>query len=586
MLDRRHLFAWPLAVVCTMPACYEGVSGHGGEAGTGTSTGAGEEAGSGTGDETGEPADACAAAHPGDQVVRRLSNREYSDTLRDLFGPGVVSDAALLPYEGDANGFTNDVSRLTVAWPDVQAYLASAELVAKDVAAALPTLLPCAATAGDAAAERACAEEFVARYGPRLLRRPLAPEELESFMLDYDDALALDEELGLPGGLGSGVGFIVMRALQSPDFLYRLELGGEPLDEVATQVTSWEMASRLSYLVWGSMPDDELFAAAEADALRTPEQVAEQVERMLADPRARSRVRQLYREWLHLGAVTSTVHDPALLAGFDAIKPLLITQAERFAEHVVFDSGTSDVAGLLTAPVAFVNADVAPLYGIDPAAAGLLPEDGDPATDEWTLTELDPAQRAGIFTHPAILAALAKPSEPAPVLRGKFLLEQLFCNSLPPPPPDLMLDPPPPAADATTRERWEGITEVAGSNCIGCHSVINAPGHALGHYDAAGRFITEENGKPIDASGSLSNIGIEADFEDAVEMLEIAARDPGVQACIVRQHFHFAYGREPVSEQDRCTMDALAQRFAETEGDLRDLLVAMTTTDAFLYRPR
>lgn len=559
--------------------CYSGVGADGQADGSGSAGQPTDADGTdGTADTGGDdsPSAACVGSKPGDQVIRRLSNGEYNQTLRDLFGAEVISDDALLPYEGDLNGFTNDVSRLTVAWPDVQAYLSSTELVARDVQAALPTLLPCAATADDDATRRACATEFIAEFGPRIFRRPLADGETEQLLSSYDDALAMDAQLGLDGGLPQAIGFVVMRALQAPDFLYRLELGGEPLDDLAMTLTSWEMASRLSYLLWGSMPDDALFDAAAADALRTPEEVAAQVDRMLLDPRARTRVRLLFREWLHLGAVASATRDSATWPDFDGIKGLLTEQAERFGEHVVFDGDARDVRELLTSPSVFLNAQVAPLYGVDPS--GL--------TDAWVLTDLPAEQRSGLFTHAAVLAPLAKPNEPAPVLRGKFLLEQLFCQTPPPPPPDVMMTTPPPESGATTRARWEAVTEVEGSTCLGCHQVINAPGHALGHYDAVGGYITDENGNPIDASGSLTGVGIDADFADAIEMFEIAAEDPGVRACIVQRYFQFSYGRPPLSDQDECTFEALTQRFAETEGDLRDLLVAMTTTDAFLYRAR
>ena len=557
-------------VEATMP-------GSGGDSDDGEDTGESTGGDAASEETSGEPVDPCSRAHPGDQVIRRLSNSEFNNTVRDLFGDDVVqSQGALLGYEGDNNGFTNNTALLTVGWPHVRDYLAASETIAGDVVAALPTLLPCAANVADPAAGRACVGTFLDEYGPRMYRRPLAPDERDDLLTSYDDALAQG------GALGDGVAFIVMRMLQAPDFLYRVELGGQPVDAAAVRLTPWELASRLSYLLWGSMPDQELFDAAAADALGTPEQLAAQVDRMLAAPQARARVRQLHREWLHLGTVRRVNRDDTVYPNFWALKAMLQEQAERFVEHVVLDDDGS-LGALLTAPVAFLNANLAPLYGVDPE--GLMLDDADPATDELKLMPLDPAQRAGIFTHGAILAAYAKPAEPAPVLRGKFLLDQLLCQPPAPPPPNVTMMPPAPELGDTTRSRWEALTEVEGTNCKACHQTINPLGHAFGHYDAIGSWMVDDGGAAIDASGAFVNLPIAGEFADAIELLNLAADSDVTRACVVRQYFRFAYGRSDGLGQDQCTMNALKQRFAGSDANLRDLLVALTETDAFLYRP-
>nr|WP_276604821.1 DUF1592 domain-containing protein [Nannocystis sp. RBIL2] len=541
-------------------------------------TGATEgEAPTGTGT-TGEPLGPCEQAHPGEQVFRRLSHSEFNATVIDLFGAEVVkSPAARLAYEGDSNGFTNDVALLTVSWQHVYTYLGAAEAIAADVVAVLPQLLPCA---GDPAADRGCAGEFVDAYAGRAYRRPLADGEREGLLASYDDAIAEGE------GFAEGVELVVTRMLQSPQFLYRVELGAGPHDGAADRLTPYETAARLSYLLWGSMPDAELFAAAEQGSLATPEELVAQAERMLQHPHARRRVRQLHREWLHLGTVRGVQRDGGLFPGFDGLKDMLVAQAERFAEHVLFDAEAADLRTLLTAPYALLNADLAPLYGVDAAAAGLSAEDGDPQTDEFEVTPLDPTQRAGMFTHAAILGALAKPNAPAPVLRGKFVIERLLCGQTPPPPPDIVMQPPAVELGDTTRARWEALTEADGTTCAGCHASINPPGHAFGHYSAIGGWMADEGGAAIDASGSLAGQGIEGEFADAVEMMHLLADAPAVRACVLKQYFRHAYGRSVGAGQDACTMDELAARFDGSDGDLRDLLIALTQTDAFRFRPR
>jgi len=547
-----------------------------------TPTTGGEDAGDEGGTtETAPPLGPCEQGHPGEQVVRRLSNAEFNATIADLFGPKVaLSPTSRLGYEGDANGFTNDVALLTVSWQHVQTYLAVSEAIAADVVVALPQLIACAATAGvDPAADRVCAMAFVEGMGPKMYRRPLLAGERDELMLGYDEAIDGGD------GFAEGMTRVIMHGLQSPAFLYRVELGAGPLDAAAELLTPYEKASRLSYLLWGSMPDDLLFAAAANNELTTAEQTLAQAERMLADPRARRRVRQLHREWLRLGAVVDVQRDGTLFPGFDALKWMLVSQAERFAEHVVFDDGDGDLRALLTASRTLLNADLAPLYGVDAAAAGLAPEDGDPATDEFELVELDPTQRAGMFTHAAVLGALAKPTAPAPVLRGKYVLEKLLCFTPPPPPPDVVMQPPDPALGNTTRDRWAALTEGEGTACAGCHATINGPGHAFGHYSAIGGWMVDEGGFPIDASASFVGLPVTGEFTDAVEMMHILADDQSVHACVLKQYFRFAFGRAPTGPQDMCTIDELSEAFATSEGDLRGLLLALTRTDAFRYRP-
>lgn len=583
---------WLLGAFASALACGDPGGGDGGDSGesgtgggaTGPNTPTSGSAASEDGGTTGAPPPLgpCEQGHPGDQVVRRLSNAEFNATIADLFAPAVaLSPTSWLAYEGDSNGFTNDTALLTVSWQHVQTYLAVSESIAGDVVAALPQVIACAATAGvDPVADRVCAQAFVAGMGPKIYRRPLEASEADDLLLVYDEGVASGD------GFAEGMTRLIMQALQSPAFLYRVEFGVGPLDGGADLLGPYETASRLSYLLWGSMPDAPLFAAAASDELTTPGQIAVQAERMLADPRARRRVRQLHREWLKFGAVLEVLRDGALFPGFDALRPLLVTQAERFAEYVVFDDGDGDLRALLTASRTLLNADLAPLYGVDAAAAGLAPEDGDPATDEFEQVDLDPTQRAGVFTHAAILGALAKPNAPAPVLRGKFVLEHLLCFTPPPPPPDVVMQPPDPALGNTTRERWAALTEGEGTTCAGCHATINGPGHAFGHYSAIGGWMVDEGGFPIDSAASFVGLPVSGEFADAPEMMHILADDPAVHACVLRTYFKFAYGRSPAGEQDACTLEELGQQFASTEGDLRELLLALTRTDAFRYRPR
>ncbi len=355
--------------------------------------------------------------------------------------------------------------------------------------------------------------------------------------------------------------------LQSPNFLYRVETGD--LDLAADGVvplTSYEIATRLSYLLWNSMPDDELFEAAANDELRTAEQIAVQAERMMEDARAQEVVLDFHEQWLALRD-----HVPTEL---EDMEPLLREETQTFLTEVIL-SGDGKLDTLLRADFSYMNAELAAFYGMDTTGLG----------DQFERVSIDPQQRSGLMTQALTMAINAEEHETSPIKRGRFVRELLLCQTLPPPPPDLMVEPPDPDPNKTTRERYAEHRE--NPACAGCHNLIDPLGFAFEHYDQFGQWRDEENGLPVDASGELGFTDEEhlhGELYGAVELAQRLAQSETVEACAVDGWFRYAYGRD-ITEADSCTIDHLRGVFAQSDGDIRELLFNLTQTDAFRFRP-
>jgi hypothetical protein len=361
---------------------------------------------------------------------------------------------------------------------------------------------------------------------------------------------------------------LLQAMLMSPNFLYRVERGTPGAAGPVVPLTSWELASRLSYFLLGSMPDDALFAAAEQDALRTPEQVAAQARRLLSATggAVTDRVAQFFLEWLRLVNIDRLNKDTATFPAFKpSLSPQLGEETRTFIKKTLF-GGPGDLNTLLTAPYTYASAEVAALYGAGP-----------PASDGKVM--LNPAQRAGLLTQAAVLATFAKADVSDPVHRGKFIWESLFCGSVPAPPANVNITPPMVTPNTTARQRFTEHRSAMG--CASCHVVMDPIGLALENYDALGRWRDKENGFVIDASGELKGTDVDGPFVGAVELSRKLATSDKVAGCAVRQLFRFGYGRYDTDE-DTPTIDHLAASFQTSQKRIVDLLVAMTQVPAFM----
>jgi hypothetical protein len=561
-----------LGLACTAGLIGDGAGGgaSSGQPGPGAAGGTGTDPGPGPGGTPVGPPPiappaasavemACKTRDPGPAPIRRLTRWEYDNTVRDLLGDTTHPASAFPPDERGA-GFTNDALALSVSPLHAQNYLDAAEKIVGRAAADLGKLVPCDPARGDAA----CGAKFIETWGKRAWRRPLDATEKTELGKVFTAGMSSE-------GFAVGIQMVMQVMLQAPQFLYRVETGAGAAAAGMVKLSPWEMASRLSYLFWGSMPDNDLFLAAEGSKLGTREEIAAQARRLMADPRARPMVALFHEQWLELDKIDDVEKDRTLFAGFDPVvlRPLFRKEADLTLEAVVWQ-GDGTVASLLTAPFSFMNARLATHYGIK-----------GPAGDAFERVMLDPAQRGGFLTEAGFLAAHALANQTDPVRRGKFVREQLFCTILPPPPDNVEVRPPDLDPKLTTRERFARHSQ--DPLCAGCHQLMDPIGLGFESYDAVGKFRATENGKPVDASGTITGTDIDGGFVGAVELGKKLAGSAQVRACVVKQWFRFGYGRSE-TPQDLCSMETLKAMFAGGKNDVRELLVALTQTDAFMFR--
>lgn len=488
--------------------------------------------------------------------LRRLTRFEYNNTVRDLFGT-TATPANSFPPDEVSDGFNNNALLLTVSPLHAEKYMEAAETLAANAVTKLATLHPCDTVA---LGEQACAEKFARDFGRKVYRRTLDDEDVSTLMEAYAAGRTYQK----------GIEVMLRAMLQSPHFLYRVEFSGtEAPGAGMVRINGYETASRLSYLIWGSTPDDALLAEAEAGQLSTPQQVAETARRMLTDERAKRGVAEFYRQWAGLTRLDIITKDSnAFPLWSDEMRAAMDAESTALVGHTVWGD-TPTLAYLLTAPVGLARGPLADLYGV-------------PASD--SMVNLPSSERAGILTMPAFLAVQAHPDQTAPVLRGKFIYKKLLCREISPPPPELMdrITVPQVTDDSTARERFSAHSE--DKVCAACHQYLDPPGFALENYDALGAYRTTENGLPIDTTGQfVGTRDINEPFRDVIEMASLLARSEQVQDCVARQWFTFAMGRG-VEAGDTCSVAPVQDAFAASGGNLAELMIDITQTEAFLYR--
>lgn len=419
-------------------------------------------------------------------------------------------------------------------------------------------VLTCEPVVGD---ELGCADEILRAFAKRAWRRPLADEEV--------DGLVGLVDAGLTGGQSwdDSMSIALKAVLISPYFLFRVEIDPEPTSLVPHLVNDYELAARLSYFVWSTMPDDELTAQADAGLLGDPQALETQVRRMLQDPRAESLVTNFAGQWLYLRNL-----DSELAKDFDAfpdfdmeLQASMKTEAEMFFRTFLTEGRS--LRELLTADETFVDARLAEHYGLP------VPEG-----EGFERVSLAGLPRRGLLTQPGLMSVLSHSVTTSPVKRGKWVLEQLMCIIPPPPPPGVEVPPFEPVPGATTRELLE--QHRADPNCASCHNLMDPIGLGFEHYDAVGRFRGDEQGLPIDASGNLP--GGET-FNDALEMVDLLADSDDFTFCTSRKTLTYALGRE-TDMGDLPYVEEIMADFEAADMTLEGLLVAVATNDTFRMR--
>jgi hypothetical protein len=563
----------------------------------------------------------CQTPDPAQTDLRRLTPNQYNLTVQELLGfadgdwPDTEDERQAWPWvfpaDIEIHGFAGMAEGQVSSSYLVEQYQLAASHFANFVTDA-PYFWTCVdrEDLGDQALV-SCAQDSILRLAHRAYRRPLTDDErgrLLAFHQSNIDAW----------GLERGIRVTTQGLLVSPQFLYMLE--DQAAQGTPERLDAFELATRLSYFLWDTMPDASLFEAAATGKLETKEQVAEQARRMLVDDRARRSVVRFHHQWLDLDRVYAanpdmatyqptylpeapTLVDPEEELGVEAMEEVwssfliaaraaMVAEAELFVERTLFD-GDGTLGTLLTDNHGFVSQIEHPmgdplstsrLYGsvtlmdADPIRRRF--EDGNfDYAIEIQAAEFSADERAGILTLPAVLTTLAHPVHPAPILRGVFLKERLLCEAVGQPPDGAETAAPADSleVESTNRVRTEAATSPAG--CAACHDQINPLGFAFENFDSMGGWRTTDNGLPVDASGTLVRTG--QDFTHAASLSRHLAESRQVHDCYALQWARYASGQSHLSKEE---ITDIQETFFQTGGDVQQLLVDIVTSDMFRYR--
>lgn len=495
---------------------------------------------------------------PAPAALRRLSTLQYEATVKAVFGDDVEVPVQL-EADSAVNGFVAiGASRATVSPRAAELYEEAALGIADRVMtdpARRAALVPCTP---EGVIDTACSRRFVTELGFRAWRRPLEQAEVDTY------AAIADEAAGVLGDFHQGLAMATAGLLQSPNFIFRVEVG-ELTPDGRRRYSDWEMASRLSYALWNGPPDAALFEAAERGELTTEEGLRAQVLRMVDDERSRGAVRDFFAQALRLERLSSLPQDPALFPQMsETIGPAMRESTLRGVVSHLLDEERS-YRSLFTSQEVFVNPELARLYGVD-----------EPEPGTWVKTELPPdSARAGLLGHGSVLSTNSHSHASSPTVRGKFVREALLCQAMPAAPPDVGELPEPSPDLPTMRERL--VEHRENPACASCHAYTDPIGLALENFDAIGAFRELENGAVIDPSGELDGVR----FADARGLGEVLSQHPALTGCLVRNLYRYATGHVETPGEGP-TLDALIASF-DAEPSLRGLLVDLVMSDGFRY---
>ncbi|HKP63970.1 MAG TPA: DUF1592 domain-containing protein [Polyangiales bacterium] len=497
--------------------------------------------------------------------LARLTHHQFDNSVRDLTGLDLKLAAEFLADQRQA-GFDRGQD-LQVGDVLAKSYRDAAETIASRVvadAAAYSRVIGCNPTGGET-----CAKTFIAEFGKKVWRRPLTAAEQSSLLALFKQGPMLVDD---GDDFQKGVRVTLETLFQSPKFLYRVELSNEKKSG-AIPLSSYEVASRLSYMLVNTTPDAMLLSAAEAGQLNGVDAVAKQAVRLLAGQPARETVRDFHHQWLDLDIYPNKLtKDPKQYPTVTPdLAPALSGEVEKYVDAISFERKRGFIS-LMTAPFSFVNKTTAALYGVTGSWS-----------DTLTRAELDPKQRAGLLTQLGFLATHAFSQSSSPIHRGVFIQRRILCNAIPDPPPNVPSLPPLDGSKIkTTRQQVDMHT--APEPCASCHhTMINPIGFGLENYDAVGRFRTTENGEPIDASGVLAGTTDKTPFASGVELAQAIADAPEARLCYAKSWFRYTLGRAE-AEGDACTLSQIAAKLDDDSYTALDVLTDLSRSQAFLVR--
>jgi len=485
--------------------------------------------------------------------ARRLSRTEYDNTLRDLLGDTTNSGFGTLPP--DANDpFDNDY-RTQLTSPGLVEALESLGMSAAARVVADPAkraaVVGCAPSGpGDAG----CFRDFVTRFGRRALRRPLATDEIQAL-------LGLQSFSREQNDFYTGVKLVIQALLQHPEFIYRVEVG-TPVGAVGGlyHLNSFEVATRLSYFLWGSAPPDWLLDLAAVQRLQRPEEIRSAAGRLLEDDRARARVNRFHALWLGYHQLPHSAE----------LTRALQTETAALVNKVIFDDA-SDYFDLFQANQTYLNDFLADHYG--------LPR---PGSSSFQWVSYGASGRKGLLSHGSFLSAGAKFNDTSPTQRGIFVRTRLLCQQVEPPPPTVNVDQPPTSPTSNCKADRYAAHATVGS-CAACHRKLDPIGFGLERYDRAGHFRTTDDGHPecpISGDGRIDELGA---FNGPAALEDLLLASGELERCVTTQLYRFAMGKQE-SPDEAVLIGQLATKFHGSNRSFKQLLLDFTSHETFAYR--
>jgi Protein of unknown function (DUF1592)/Protein of unknown function (DUF1588)/Protein of unknown function (DUF1595)/Protein of unknown function (DUF1585)/Protein of unknown function (DUF1587) len=509
---------------------------------------------------------ACTTHSAGPTMLRRLSADQLVASMIDLFGDPAVPVA---PVFNDplVLGFGVDSNALVVQGLNADQLMTNAETVATW---AVSNHL--AQVTGCASADPGCPDSFIRSFGKRAFREPLSDDSVATYKALFAGESAFDD----------GVTLVIAAMLQSPRFLYRAELGpaggaapaaGAPID-----LTPYEVASSLSYLLTGSAPDATLLSAADSVAggsLALRDMLDQQTDRLIADPRSQQALMSFMNGWLGLDRLYSAVKDDAVLVLSSSLRDAMAQETRSLILDTFGSNGS--FSDMLTADHSFLNADLAAYYGFD--TNGL-------SSAAFTRVAYlgGHARDGGILAHAGILTGYARADVSSPTQRGHLVRTRLLCQYVQPPPAVLDTTFKPEANPTTTRAHYENSHAVGG--CGDCHKLMDKIGFGFEHYDAFGRWRDSEGVYPIDATGTIVQANAtdgDVAFDGLPALETYLAGSDDLKSCMVRYWSYFAYG-SPSWSEDACTYSAIRDEAAPAGYGLRSTLTAIVHAPHFTRR--
>ncbi|MDX2024346.1 MAG: DUF1592 domain-containing protein [Deltaproteobacteria bacterium] len=528
--------------------------------------GASDGGGAGMGGSSGQETQTGGRTH-GSQIsaavvpLRRLSRDEYANTLEDLLGVKPTVDEL---FSTDTLGAAGLAEGGVITSDEIERMMNAFDgLVSRFEQSSFVKQLPCQPKNND---DKACAVAFIEAFATRAYRHPPSAQELAQLVAIFDEAHA-----SLP--LQAALLDVVRAALLSPRFHYRWERSDDvPVaSNGLVKLGPFEVASRLSYFLWQSMPDAALFEAARANKLSTPSQLAAQVTRMLQDPvRTPRGLRGFFRAWLPLAPLETA---PATDKDY-VLKQSSLAATWAFLEDLVLgSSGDHSFTSLLASKTAFVDGALAQTLGLP----------GMKTDAPLAKVKLDAADRSGLFTQPAFLMSTTDTPLATIIHRGRYVYERLADCGAVPPPQGAVPSPPPRRPEASVREQLQ--EHARDGVCRGCHQFMDPMGFAFDGFDKLGRTrTTDDYGKPIDTHGTLPLANGEAlSFSNAASLLVVLSKREESQRCfaqVLSQYAHRSGADDALAPANKAIGDA----FVAAGGDILQLLTFATQQPSFIYR--